>query len=187
VPVAAPEPPRPVEAPAEAAPLSQPQQPEQPEALPEPEPPAEAEVAVEPAAVVEAPASAPALGVRADRGVRGWVTTPLAAVAAVALIEAGVIAWLMASGGVAALSSGQVVIRSQPAGARVIIDAEDRGATPLTTSISPGTHTIGISVGKTERFLPVQIQAGVQTEIYIELPNVTLPVATPGKSPAGKK
>jgi hypothetical protein len=89
----------------------------------------------------------------------------------------------MAGDGSSTFASGQsqIVIRSQPTGARVIIDAEDRGETPLTTTLSAGTHTVGIRLGSAERFLPVQIQPGVQTEMYLELAN--LPDAG---SPIGK-
>ena len=119
--------------------------------------------------------------VRAESGRAGWINRALAAITLVAVVEAVVLAWLMASGTASAHPPAQVVIRSQPTGARVMIDEEDLGATPLTTSIAAGTHTIGVRVGKMERFLPVQVEAGVRTEIYIELSAGPDASARPGK------
>jgi hypothetical protein len=137
---------------------------------------------------VDTGATAEASGARGMRGGVGWITTPLGVIAAVALIEAGVIAWLLAGDNTGAPTAGQIVIRSQPTGATVVIDAEDRGETPLTTTISAGTHTIGIRVGSTERFLPIEIQPGTQTEMYLELANLS-PDASTGKTtaPTGRK
>jgi len=69
---------------------------------------------------------------------------------------------------------GELFIQSRPAAARVSIDGEERGLTPFTTALTPGAHILEIRVGRSEpRVLPVQIRAGVQNGIYVELQSVS--------------
>jgi CRISPR/Cas system-associated exonuclease Cas4 (RecB family) len=96
------------------------------------------------------------------------------ALAALALIEAGVIAWLLvgrpaSSGG----GQGEVVIQSRPVAARVTVDGDEKGITPLTAALSPGAHIVEVRVGKSEpRVIPVDVKAGMQNSIYVELQSV---------------
>ena len=59
-------------------------------------------------------------------------------------------------------------------GAQVSIDDQQRGVTPLTLKIRPGTHVLQVRVGATEpRVIPLSIRPGVQTAQYIELQGVS--------------
>lgn len=70
-------------------------------------------------------------------------------------------------------TEGELVVQSRPLAARVTIDGEDRGVTPLTLRLPPGPHVLQVSVGGTEpRVIPLTILPGVQTAQYIELVNV---------------
>ena len=54
------------------------------------------------------------------------------------------------------------------------IDDEERGVTPLTVRVSPGTHVLQLRVGTAEpRVIPLMIRAGVQTAQYVELQGVS--------------
>ena len=60
-------------------------------------------------------------------------------------------------------SRRQVVIQSRPVAARVLIDGEEKGITPLTTSLAPGAHIVEVRVGRSEpRVIPVDVKQGVQ-------------------------
>jgi hypothetical protein len=124
-------------------------------------------------AVAEPASPAPAVVVdaAAARG-RGWGL--IAALAAVALIEAGVIGWMLTAGEAPALvTTGELVVQSQPVAARVTIDGEERGITPFNAELSPGAHILEVRVGRSEpRVIPVLIRAGVQSGIYVELQSV---------------
>ena len=70
---------------------------------------------------------------------------------------------------------GQLVVQSRPVAARVSIDGEERGVTPLTISLPSGPYVLEVQSGKSEpRVIPLIIQAGVQTAQYIELQNVAM-------------
>jgi hypothetical protein len=97
-----------------------------------------------------------------------------AALAALVLIEAGVIGWLVFGGraGAAGLDGG-VVIQTRPVAARVLIDGEEKGITPLTTALAPGAHIVEVRVGRSEpRVIPVDVKPGVQNSLYLELQSV---------------
>jgi hypothetical protein len=93
---------------------------------------------------------------------------------ALVAIEAGVIAWLLLGGTtVRAGQQGDVVIQSRPVAARVTIDGEEKGITPLTTSLSPGAHIVEVRVGRSEpRVIPMDVKEGVQNSVYVELQSV---------------
>jgi hypothetical protein len=118
------------------------------------------------------PAPAMPSGMRAEGR---WMTTALFVLASVAVAEAGFIVWLFKSAPSSAAppSRGQVIVQSRPAAARIAIDGEDRGVTPLTMDLAPGPHVLEVRVGRSEpRVLPVVIEQGVQREIYVELQSV---------------
>jgi hypothetical protein len=97
-----------------------------------------------------------------------------AAVVAVAVLEAAAIGWLVfgRTGG-ASGRQGEVVVQSRPAAARVAIDGEDRGVTPLTVALNPGAHVVEVRVGRSEpRVIPVDVKDGVQHSLYVELQSV---------------
>ena len=71
---------------------------------------------------------------------------------------------------------GELVVTSRPASARVVVDGEERGVTPITVPLPSGAHVLEVQIGTSEpRVIPLTIRAGVQTSQYIELQGV--PVA----------
>lgn len=98
----------------------------------------------------------------------------LIAMAAFAVLEAVVIGWLWTRPSKPAVAGeGELVVQTRPASARVSIDGDDRGVSPLTARLSPGTHVLEVRVGRSEpRVIPLTILAGVQTAQYIELQSV---------------
>ena len=87
-----------------------------------------------------------------------------------------VVGWLATrdtSGGMRE-GEGELAVQSRPQGARVVVDGQERGVTPLTLRLNSGAHVLEVQVGKSEpRVIPLTIQAGVQTSQYIELQGVT--------------
>jgi hypothetical protein len=62
------------------------------------------------------------------------------------------------------------VVSSRPVAARVTLDNDNLGTTPLTVKLAPGTYTLKVQAGKAEpRVIVVQIRPGVQTAQYLEL------------------
>jgi hypothetical protein len=110
-------------------------------------------------------------GEAASPGWRRWLATITAGLLAVAVIEAVAIAWLWSRPAGRPLSGeGELVIQSRPAAARVAIDGEERGTTPLTLTLPAGTHVLELRAGTTSpRVIPLTIRAGVQTAQYVEL------------------
>jgi hypothetical protein len=105
---------------------------------------------------------------------RGLVAA-LAVVTLVAVIEAGLltVAWGRSGDGAPLTADGELVVQSRPVAARVSINGEDKGVTPLTLRLAPGSHVLQVSIGNAEpRVIPLTIRAGVQTAQYVELLNV---------------
>ena len=93
-----------------------------------------------------------------------------------AVVQSGVVLWLWTRdpGGPRA-GEGELVVQSRPVAARVSIDGEEKGVTPLTVKLPSGAHVLEVQSGRSEpRVIPLTIQAGVQTAQYIELQNVAL-------------
>jgi hypothetical protein len=127
-----------------------------------------AEPAAPPAAIEAAPAPAPPAGTASAR-------SPLVlALVVFAIVQSGVVLWLWnREPGAPPAGQGELVIQSRPAGARISIDSEDRGVTPLTLGLPAGAHVIEVQIGRSEpRVIPITIRTGVQTAQYIELQNV---------------
>jgi hypothetical protein len=98
----------------------------------------------------------------------------VAAMAALVLLQGGLLAWQFTRPTEALTGEGELVVQSRPEGARVTIDDEDRGVTPLTVRVSPGTHVLQVRVGAAEpRVIPLMIRAGTQTAQYVELQGVS--------------
>jgi hypothetical protein len=66
--------------------------------------------------------------------------------------------------------TGLLQVQSQPAGARVIVDGTDRGATPLTVNdLTPGDHEVILRAGETTAKHTVTIQAGVTSSLVVPI------------------
>jgi hypothetical protein len=102
-----------------------------------------------------------------------WRKHVLIVTGGIALIEAVAIAWLLSGGGAASPDRGELVVQSRPVAARVTIDGEERGITPYTSELSPGSHVLEVRVGRSEpRVIPLMIRGGMQTSLYVELQSV---------------
>jgi PEGA domain len=96
-----------------------------------------------------------------------WRTAALVA-AVLALLEGGFIVWKVAGAAIPA-RAGTMKLESKPSGAQVKIDGQSRGATPLTLSLSAGTHVVELSAGGEPRVIPVTLPAGETLSQYVEL------------------
>jgi len=69
----------------------------------------------------------------------------------------------------AATATGTVVFTTEPAGAETFVDGENRGATPLTLALKPGSHIVELKAAGASRKIPLNVVAGQQVSQYIEL------------------
>jgi hypothetical protein len=70
----------------------------------------------------------------------------------------------------AAPRTGQLMVRSEPAGARVIIEGTERGTTPLTIEgLAPGTHSVTVRNDLSSVTEDVIIEAGIRASLVIPL------------------
>jgi hypothetical protein len=80
-------------------------------------------------------------------------------------------------------------VNTNPPGARVFVDGVERGVTPLTLALNPGSHAMELRGDGAPRTMPITITAGGQLAQYIDLPKN---VATAGQlhvrtEPAGAR
>jgi PEGA domain len=142
-----------------------------------------ARVAPKPIVPIETPAPAPAPAAAAVEVAQPVIATSagerlrrfaLPVLMAVIVAEAAFIGWLLTRDAAPMLTGqGELVIQSRPVAARVTIDGDDRGVTPLTVQLDPGAHILEVRVGRSEpRVIPLSIRAGVQSGLYVELQSV---------------
>jgi hypothetical protein len=69
-------------------------------------------------------------------------------------------------------SQGALVVTSDPAGARILLDGRDAGATPSTiTPLRPGNHAFKlVSEGRTTGFGQVTVEGGAESQVHMVLP-----------------
>ena len=75
---------------------------------------------------------------------------------------------------------GNLTINTRPSDSEILIDGARRGTTPLTLSLTPGTHTITIRSGSDERVVPLTIASGAEVSQYFEM-KVAEPAALVGR------
>jgi len=150
-------------APVSSVPLAEPVPPAEPVPLTEPVPPAEPVPVAEPLLPAE---PVPQASRRLVPVLVGLVVLLLA-----------IVGYQFTRGPAAPLAGeGELVVTSRPPAARVVVDGEVRGVTPITVPLSAGAHVLEVQIGTSEpRVIPLTIRAGVQTSQYIELQGV--PVA----------
>jgi hypothetical protein len=125
---------------------------------------------IAPATADEGKAEVEVVGGRVADEPRGWWTRLVAGLALLAVLEAAAILWLWNRSAEALLRDGELAVQSRPTGARVSLDDDDLGVTPLSVRLAPGTYTLKVQQGNAEpRVIVVQIRAGVQTAQYLEL------------------
>lgn len=119
---------------------------------------------------IESPALFGATTGAASTSPSSWMGKALAGLALLAIVEAGVIAWLWNRSAEALMRDGELTVQSRPPAARVTVDDDEVGATPVTVRLSPGTYTVKVQAATGEpRVIVVQIRPGVQTAQYLEL------------------
>jgi hypothetical protein len=64
---------------------------------------------------------------------------------------------------------GNLTINTRPIDAEVLIDGTRRGTTPLTLSLTPGTHTITVRSAGDERIVPLTLASGAEVSHYFEM------------------
>jgi len=124
---------------------------------------AEAKAAAEAEANVEAEAEAELP--------RRWSRLAAAAIVLIALASGAVLAArLYVLPAAAGASTGTLIIHTNPSGARVILDGEPRGVTPINLTLKAGAHVVELRGAGEPRKIPVTITAGAEASQYIELP-----------------
>ena len=68
-----------------------------------------------------------------------------------------------------AAAAGTLQVRTQPAGATVILDGKNAGVSPIVASVAPGPHTIAVATAAGSVTDTVSVQAGVTTAVIIPL------------------
>jgi hypothetical protein len=70
-----------------------------------------------------------------------------------------------------AVTTGTVVITTNPSGAQAIVDGQSRGETPLTLTLHAGAHRVELRGAGGAKVIPVTISAGTAVTQYIEMPH----------------
>jgi serine/threonine protein kinase len=101
--------------------------------------------------------------------IRGrWIA---AAIVLVALTSGGTLAvGRIMSPAVAPESLGTLSVQTNPAGATVVIDGQQRGMTPLNLQLKPGRHVVELVTDGDVRSIPVMITPGGEVSQFIEIP-----------------
>jgi hypothetical protein len=101
---------------------------------------------------------------------RSWWPAAAAAAVIVVVAGAGVPAMRRYMSPPQAPADGMLTMTTTPPGAHLFVDGVDRGVTPLTVGLKPGSHSLEVRGGGAPRLLPITIAAGGQMSQYIELP-----------------
>jgi hypothetical protein len=120
----------------------------------------------------KAPTAAPG-----TRSARSWalpvlgIVVVVTGVGAIAANQAGLI-------GIPgfAVKDGRVSIETRPSGARVLIDGQPRGITPLVLAMKPGAHTMTVRSDLDERVVPLSVAAGAEVTQYFEMKAAQAPI-----------
>lgn len=68
-------------------------------------------------------------------------------------------------------TTGTLTVQTNPAGASVVIDGKQRGATPLSLPLAAGKHVLELVTEGDVRSVPITITPGAQMSQFIELPH----------------
>ena len=98
-----------------------------------------------------------------------------AAVALIAIAGAGIpaVRHFGGAGATPPIADGRLTIDTSPPGAKVFIDGVERGVTPLSVALKPGTHGLELRGDGTPRLMPIVMPVGGQLSQYIELPKTS--------------
>ena len=70
-------------------------------------------------------------------------------------------------------SLGTLSVQTNPAGATVVVDGQQRGATPLNLQLKPGRHVVELVTEGDVRTIPVMMTPGGQVSQFIEIARAT--------------
>ncbi len=71
-------------------------------------------------------------------------------------------------------ATGALVVNTNPPGARIAIDGDDRGTSPLRLDLAPGNHVVDVISDTGRRTIPVTIVAGSEVAHFIEAPQIAV-------------
>jgi hypothetical protein len=71
--------------------------------------------------------------------------------------------------GSAPVTTGNVVVTTNPPGAQILLDGKSQGVSPTTLTVAAGTHVIELRGAGEPRTLSVDVAAGAQLSQYIEM------------------
>ena len=128
----------------------------------------------------------------ADEGSpRDWAKIMAVAAVLMALLAGGAFAGrrFLVAAPMAAITTGTLVITTNPTGVQAIVDNQARGETPLTIELHAGVHKVELRGVDGAKIVPVTITAGMQVTQYIEILH---PASVPGQlqirtEPAGAR
>lgn len=149
---------------------------------------AAARAAAPQAVVATAPAAAPAVAPAGAPSQRLAVPSLLIGILLLLAIgeAAAIVMLLRRPSGPAPADSGSLAIATVPAGARVIVDDTDRGATPLTLTLPAGAHRAVLALGSQRREISVDVAAGGSYAHHLEFASGPAAAATSGANGAVK-
>ena len=99
---------------------------------------------------------------------RGLLIVVLSVAIGAALAVVGVQQYRALAARTPSAEPGKLLLDSSPAGAKVLIDGEERGLTPLGVSLRPGTHAVTLVTASGQRDFPVTIVAGGTVSQFFE-------------------
>jgi hypothetical protein len=92
------------------------------------------------------------------------------AIAAIAILVLGggaMAAWRFLSA--SPVTTGTVVVTTNPPGAQVVLDGKPQGASPTTLTVAAGAHVLELRGAGEPRTISIDVAAGAQLSQYIEL------------------
>jgi hypothetical protein len=103
---------------------------------------------------------------------RNWPRIAAVVAVLMALVAGGAFAGrrFLARAPAASVTTGMLVIKTNPAGAQAIVDGQPRGETPLTVELHAGAHKLELRGAGGAKIVPVTIAAGGQVAQHIEMP-----------------
>jgi hypothetical protein len=97
-----------------------------------------------------------------------WVTIAAGVIVTIALSGGAFTTGRVRSSKPSPTVPGKLTLETRPAGVEVAVDGEARGRTPLTVTLPPGPHQVGLTRGTDVRSVPVTLGSGADVTHYFE-------------------
>src|SRR5262249_12539573 len=127
---------------------------------------------------------------KAARSGRGKGARTLLVIAlAAAVVVGGLFAAQKYLPGSRPAETGTLTVDTNPQGAIVMVDGEQRGQTPVSLSLTPGAHNVIVRGDGEPRTIPINIVAGATSSQYLDLPKAaaTTGVLQVASDPSGAR